>query len=165
MTADCPKWASDKAKLGKNIFGYYFGFKLHIIINRSMEIVSCMITKANVHDVKVLSMESFIGKIKGLLIGGKGYICPKKLLQKLKAQNLELIFKQRENMDPLLNEFYKKELSQRQVIEGVFSYLKNRLKAIHSFARSAENFLVHVKTALAAFMLRNLSKVTAGLVF
>ncbi len=160
---ECPKWASDQAELGKNIFGYYYGFKLHIIINRKMEIVSFMITTANVHDVKMLSIKSFIGKIKGLLIGDKGYVCPKKLLKKLKKQDLEFIFKQRENMDPYLNEVYKAELSQRQVIEGVFSYLKNRLKALHGFARSAESFLAHVKAALAAFMLRNLTKITHGL--
>ena len=155
-TYTCPKWASDQAKIGKNIFGYYHGFKLHIIINRRMEVVSCMITTANVHDVKLLSFESFIGNIKGLLIGDKGYVCPKELLQKLRKQGLEFIFKQRNNMDPFLNEFYKQELRQRQVIEGVFSYLKNRLKALHTFARSAESFLVHVKAAFAAFMLRKL---------
>lgn len=161
--SECPKWASDQAKLGKNIFGYYYGFKLHIIINRRMEVVSCMITSANVHDVKMLSIESFIGKIKGKLVGDKGYICPKKLLKKFKAQDLECIFRQRENMDPYLNEFYKEDLKQRQVIEGVFSYLKNRLKALHNFARSADSFLVHVKAALAAYMLKNLSEVTLKL--
>lgn len=154
----CPKWASDQSTLGKNVFGYYYGFKLHIIINRSMEVVSCMITPANVHDVKMLAIESFIGKIKGKLVGDKGYVCSKKLLKKLQSQDLDLIFKQRENMDPYLNEFYKKELCQRQIIEGVFSYLKNRLKALHRFARSVSNFLVHVKAALAAYMLKNLSK-------
>lgn len=160
---DCPKWASDEARLGKNIFGFYYGFKLHIIINRRMEVVSCRITTANVHDVNMLSVESFIGKIKGKLIGDKGYVCPEKLLKKFMNQGLKCIFKQRENMDPYLNEFYKKDLSQRQVIEGVFSYLKNRLKALHNFARSAESFLVHVKAALAAYMLKNLSNFTVGI--
>ena len=161
---DCPKWASDQAKLGKSLFGYYYGFKLHIIINRRMEVVSCMITTANVHDVKMLSIASFIGKIKGKLVGDKGYVCPEKLLKKFMKQDLKCIFKQRENMDPYLNEFYKKDLSQRQVIEGVFSYLKNRLKALHNFARSVDSFLVHVKAALAAYMLKNLSDFTVGLI-
>ncbi len=160
--SECPKWASG-AKMGKNIFGFYYGFKLHIIINRNMEVVSCMITPANVHDVKLLSIEPFIANIKGKLIGDKGYVCPQKLRDKLSAQDLECIFKQRENMDPYLNKFYEEYLSQRQVIEGVFSYLKNRLKALHSFARSAESFLVHVKAALAAYMLKNLSQFTVGL--
>ena len=122
-----------------------------------------MITPANVHDVKALYTESFIGNIKGLLVGDKGYITPEKFLRKLKKNGLKLLFKQRENMDPYLNEYYKDQLSQRQVIEGVFSYLKNRLNALHKFARSTESFLVHVKAALAAFMLRNLSEIAVGL--
>ena len=151
---ECPKWALDQAKKGKNIFGYYFGFKLHLIISRSMGVVSCMFTPANVHDIKALKSNSFIENIKGILVGDKGYVCPKQLLNQLKKSGLELIFKQRENMDPYLNKVYKFYLQQRQVIEGVFSYLKNRLKAIHSFARSCESFLAHVKVALLAFMLR-----------
>lgn len=114
------QWASDETKLGKNIFGYYYGFKLHIIINRRMEVVSCMITTANVHDVKMLSIELFIVKIKGKLVGDKGHVCPKKLLKKFMNQGLKGIFKQRKNMNSYLNEFYKKDLSQRQKIEGVF---------------------------------------------
>ena len=160
---NCPKWALDEAKLGKNIFGFYYGIKLHIIINRRIKVVSCMITTANVHDVKMLSIESFLGKIKGKLVGDKGYVCPKKLLKKFMNQGLKCIFKQRENMDPYLNEFYKKDLKQRQAIEGVFSYLKNRLKALHTFARSVASFLVHVKAALAAYMLKNLNNFTVGL--
>lgn len=108
----CPKWVLDEAKLGKSIFGYYYDFKLHLIINRRMEVVYCMITPANIHDVKTFSIESFIGKIKGKLIGDKGYICPKQLLKRFMKQGLECIFKQRENMDPFLNEFYKKDLRQ-----------------------------------------------------
>ena len=159
---ECPKWASE-VKTGKNLFGYYHGFKLHLIINRNFEVISFMITPANVHDVKALYTESFIGNIKGLLVGDKGYITPEKFLRKLKKNGLKLLFKQRENMDPYLNEYYKDQLSQRQVIEGVFSYLKNRLNALHKFARSTESFLVHVKAALAAFMLRNLSEIAVGL--
>jgi hypothetical protein len=159
---ECPKWACE-VETGKNIFGFYHGFKLHLIINRSLEVVSFLITPANVHDVKALYTESFIGNIKGMLVGDKGYIAPEKFLQKLKRNGLELLFKQRENMDPYLNEYYHPQLRQRQVIEGVFSYLKNRLSALHKFARSTESFLAHVKAALAAFMLRNLSEIAVGL--
>ena len=151
-----PKWASDEAETGKNIFGYYHGFKLHIIINRKLEVVSFEITPANVHDVNLLSSSSFMKNIEGLLIGDKGYVASLQVVKKLLNQGVKLIFKQRDNMDPYLNEYYKKYLSQRQVIEGVFSYLKNRLQLLHKFARSTESFLVHVKSALFAYMLRDL---------
>jgi hypothetical protein len=153
---ESPKWASG-VETGKNIFGYYHGFKLHIIINRNLEVLSFLLTPANVHDIKALYTRSFIGNIKGILVGDKGYVSPEEFVRKLKRNGLELLFKQRKNMDPYLNEYNYELLSQRQVIEGVFSYLKNRLNALHKFARSVESFLVHVKAALAAFMLRNLS--------
>ena len=147
---DCPKWASD-VKTGKNIFGYYHGFKLHIIINRNLEVVSYAITPANIHDVKALSIDYFTDGIRGVVVGDKGYVMSEKDLCKLAQKGINFIFKQRENMDPYLNEYYRKELSQRQIIEGVFSYLKNRLNALHKFARSVESFLIHVKAAHAAF--------------
>lgn len=155
----CPKWASDKAKLAKNIFGYYHGFKLHLVINRSLEVVSFRITDANVHDVNALSFQGFLNGIKGLMVGDKGYVCSQDLINQLRKNGLEFIFKQKENMDPYLNKVYEKILKQRQIIEGVFSYLKNRLGAIRKFAHSCESFLVHVKAALIAFMLRDLNKV------
>ena len=34
------KWALNSAGIGKNMHGYYQGFKLHIIINQNREIVS-----------------------------------------------------------------------------------------------------------------------------
>lgn len=160
---NCPKWASDQAKLGKNIFGFYHGFKLHLIINRRMEVVSCMITPANVHDVNALYTSSFVEGLKGLMVGDKGYVCPEEFLKKLHANGLEFIFKQRNNMDPYLNEFYHYYLAQRQVIEGVFSYLKNRLELLHKFARSCESFFVHVKAGLLAFMLRDKIALSAAI--
>lgn len=159
-----PKWASTEAKSGKNIFGYYHGFKLHIIINRNLEVVSFLITSANVHDIQALRNTKFIENIQGLLIGDKGYVASESLLKTLKKQGLNLLFKQRENMDPYLNEYYYDYLRQRQVVEGVFSYLKNRLVLLHTFARSVDGFLVHVKAALAAYMLRNLDLALTKLV-
>lgn len=152
----CPKWALGVSK-GKNIFGFFCGFKLHIIIDRAtMKIVSCSILPANIHDVKTLSLDFFIKDIMGTLIGDKGYVARESVVKNLKKQNINLIFKQRNNMDPFLNIVNQDLLRQRQVIEGVFSYLKNRLNMLHAFARSVESFLVHVKVAILAFMLKDI---------
>lgn len=161
----CPKWASDEATKGKNIFGYFYGFKLHLVINRSLEVVACSITKANVHDVKALSFQGFLDGIKGILIGDKGYVTQQAIIDLLKKGGIDLIFKQRKNMDPYLNEFYRYYLEQRQVIEGVFSYLKNRLGALRKFAHSCESFLLHVKTALIAFMIKDIDRIILSLGF
>jgi len=66
------KWALNSAGIGKNMHGFYQGFKLHIIINQNREIVSIKTTKANVHDVQLLKSPAFVQNVKGRLIGDKG---------------------------------------------------------------------------------------------
>ena len=45
-------------------------------------------------------------------------------------------------------------LSKRQAIESTFSYLKHRLSALNSYARSAEGFFVNVFAALFSYTLK-----------
>lgn len=106
------KWASD-AEIGKNMHGFYQGFKLHIIINQNHEIISIETTKANVHDVQLLKQENFVKPVKGTLVGDKGYILSADDQNNLKKMGIDLIAKQRKNMDPYLNIFYADLLKKR----------------------------------------------------
>ena len=47
------------ATKGKSTLGWFFGFKLHIIINDRGEIISFVITQGKVDDRQPLSMETF----------------------------------------------------------------------------------------------------------
>jgi hypothetical protein len=149
------KWALDTAGKGKNMHGFYQGFKLHLVINQNREIVSFATTKANVHDIQVLKDHSFIKHIKGILIGDKGYIASKTHRQFLAQNKISLIATQRKNMDPYLNQYYKPLLQKRRAIESIFGYLKTRLALTLPFLRCAESFIVHVKTAILAYMIKN----------
>jgi hypothetical protein len=151
------KWALNSAGKGKNMHGFYQGFKLHIIINQNRNIVSAVITKANVHDVQLLKDDNFIRLIKGILIGDKGYILSEKHTNLLRSKGIELIAKQRDNMDPHLNEYYKPLLKKRRRIEGIFGDLKTRFGAIFPFSRSREGFLANVKAALAAYIMKSIT--------
>lgn len=153
---DDVKWAFDSAGKGKNMHGFYQGFKLHIIINQDREIVSITTTKANVHDIQLLKDCVFIRHIKGILIGDKGYIASPKHKNFLVKNGITLVAKQRENMDPYLNEYYKPLLKKRRRIESIFSYLKTRAALIFPFLRSSESFLVQVKAAVITYMMRQL---------
>jgi hypothetical protein len=57
--------------------GFYFGFKLHLIINDYGEFLIFQVTPANVYDRKVVPelTEGIVGKI----LGDKGYISEKNL--------------------------------------------------------------------------------------
>ena len=60
------------ATKGKTTLGWFFGFKLHIIINDKGEILSFVITQGNVDDRQPLSMESFIRNVSGKLYADNG---------------------------------------------------------------------------------------------
>ena len=54
--------------------GWFFGFKLHLIINDKGEILNFMFTPANVDDREPLKQGKFVENIKGKLCADKGYI-------------------------------------------------------------------------------------------
>ena len=70
--------------------GFFFGFKLHLIINDKGEIISFCITPGNVDDRTPLKDKAFIDKIKGKLYGDKGYIS-KKIVETLFVDGLHLV--------------------------------------------------------------------------
>lgn len=78
----------DIAQRGKTSMGWFYGFKLHLIVNDKGEILAFHISPGNVDDrvpVKNMSTELF-----GKLFGDKGYIS-KKLFDKLMKKGLQLI--------------------------------------------------------------------------
>lgn len=151
------KWAQNDAGISKNMHGFYQGFKLHIIINQDREIISVETTEANIHDVQLLKDYEFIKHAKGLLLGDKAYIASLEHQQMLLNNGITLLTKQRENMDPYLNSYYYPILKERRRVESIFGYLKTRLGLIFPFVRTAESFIVHVKSAVLTYMMRSIN--------
>ena len=61
------------AKQGHSSMGWFFGFKLHLIVNDQEELLAFMITPGNVSDISVAP--KLIGnKLFGKLFGDKGYV-------------------------------------------------------------------------------------------
>jgi hypothetical protein len=56
-------------------------------------------------------------------------------------------------MDRDLNQYYLNFLKKRNLVEGIFAYLKNHLHSVNRFCRSIESFQMHVYAALAAYSL------------
>jgi Transposase DDE domain len=147
----------DLAGWGKSSVCWYFGFKLHLIINDRGEILSFALTPGNT-DVGVASRnenrkpvpemaESLIGK----LFGDKGYIS-QALFEQLQATGLELITRRRKNMkNGLIKLIDKILLRKRAIIESVNDQLKNICQIEHSRHRSRFNFLVNLISGLIAY--------------
>ena len=62
------------AERGKCSMGWFFGFKLHLIINDKGKIFNFMFTLGNVDGREPLKQGRFLENIKGKLCADKGYI-------------------------------------------------------------------------------------------
>jgi len=139
------------ATTGKSTMGWFYGFKLHIIINDKGEVLNFTITQANVDDRVPLKNKRFLDKIYGKLYADKGYIS-KDLMQLLFADGLHLITHIRNNMkNSLMTMSDKILLRKRSVIETVNDELKNICQIEHSRHRSFTNFLSNIVAGLIAY--------------
>lgn len=84
------------AKKGKTSMGWFYGMKVHVIINYLGEIVTFYISSGNVADNNELVLFKMTKNIIGKLFGDKGYIVNPKRFQKLYEKGVHLITKIRE---------------------------------------------------------------------
>ena len=137
------------ARRGKTSTGWFYGFKLHLIINDSGEILAYMLTTGNVDDrvpVPELSKDIF-----GKLFGDKGYIS-QELFLKLYDKGIQIITRLKKNMkNKLMNLVDKILLRSRGVIESVNNKLKSDCQIEHHRHRSPWNFLVNLVSGIVAY--------------
>lgn len=139
------------AQRGKSTMGYFFGFKLHFVINDKGEILNFVITPGNTDDREPLKDKKFIEKLKGKLYADKGYVS-QKLTEVLFVDGLHLITHIRNNMKNVLMEMKDKILlRKRSVIETINDELKNICSIEHSRHRSFENFITNLISGLIAY--------------
>ena len=134
---------------GKSSVAWYFGFKLHLVINDRGELLAVALTPGNTDDRKPVP-EMARGLV-GKLFGDKGYVS-QALFQELFERGLELIAKRRKNMKNTLVKLLDKILlRKRPLIETVNGQLKNICQIEHSRHRSPFNFLVNLVSGLIAY--------------
>lgn len=140
------------ATRGKGSMGWFFGFKLHLVINDIGELLGFHVTPANVGDR--IPVEKITAYLTGKLFGDRGYIS-QKLFTKLMERGLKLVTTVRKNMKnkfmPLID---KVLLRKRFIIETVNDQLKNISQIEHSRHRSINNFMVNLMAGLAAYTLQ-----------
>lgn len=139
----------DIAKRGKSSVGWFFGFKLHLIINDKGEILAFHISTGNIDDripVELMSRGLF-----GKLFGDKGYLS-QKLFKNLMDKGLQLITtiraKMKNKLMPIADRIL---LRKRYIIETINDQLKNISQIEHSRHRSSLNCMVNVLGGLAAY--------------
>lgn len=131
--------------------GWFYGFKLHLVINDRGEILEFMLTQGNVDDRVPLKQKSFHDKIFGKLFGDKGYIS-QSLFEQLFIDGIHLVTKPRKNMkNSLMHISDKIYLRKRAIIESVNDHLKNICQLEHTRHRSFHNFIGNLVSSLIAY--------------
>jgi len=139
------------ARIGKSTMGYFYGFKLHLIINDKGEILNFVITQANLDDRQPIKDGRLLKTIFGKLYADKGYVS-KKLADMLFSDGIEFVTGIRNNMKNCLMSIRDKILlRKRSIIETVNDELKNMCQIEHSRHRSFTNFISNVIAGLVAY--------------
>ena len=140
------------ARKSKSSMGWFFGFKLHIVINDKGEIMAFKITKGNVDDRKPVPF--LVKGLVGKLVGDKGYIS-NNLFMDLWDEGLQLVTKIKSNMkNKLMHLVDKILLRKRAIIESVNDQLKNISQIEHTRNRSPWNFACNLIAGLCAYSLQ-----------
>jgi len=137
------------AARGKTSMGWFFGLKLHFIVNDRGELLAAQVTPGNVDDRK--PVPALVRRLFGKLFGDKGYLS-KPLADQLLLQGVELITKLKSNMkNQLIHLADRLLLRKRAIVETVIDQLKNISQIEHTRHRSPNNAMVHLLAGLLAY--------------
>ena len=132
--------------------GWFYGFKLHLLINHVGEIISLKITPGNTNDRTPIP--ELCKNLCGKLYADKGYI-GKKLSEKLAEIDVDLVTTVRKNMKAkAMSAFDRAMLSKRYIIETINDQLKNISQVEHSRHRSEPGFMLNVISGVVAYCLK-----------
>lgn len=149
------------ASRGHSSIDWFYGFKLHMIINDKSEIVAIKITKGNTDDRKAFEEMAIRQNLKGKCYADKGYLS-KDLFMRLFHKGLILITGIKRNMKnyliPILDKLYHRK---RFIIETIFGYIKEHFNVRPNKHRSPTNFFVSLFAALIAFQIKPTKPVLA----
>ena len=134
--------------------GWFYGFKLHLVVNDQGQIINFKLTEGNTDDRNSNVFSELKKGLFGKLFADRGYIS-KKLTNSLIKDNIELITKLKKNMKPrVIPAFDKVLLRKRAVIETINDELKNIMQIEHSRHRSPHNFLVNLVSGIIAYQFK-----------
>jgi len=137
------------AERGKGSMDWFYGFKLHLVVNDRGEIIAVRLTPGNVDDRK--PVPDLIQGVYGKLFGDKGYLSSP-LRDDLWEQGILLVTTLRRNMKPQLMDLADRlMLRKRSIIETINDQLKNISQIEHSRHRSVDNFFVNLMAGLIAY--------------
>jgi transposase len=138
------------AARGKTSVDWFYGFKLHLVVNDCGELLNFTLTPGNVDDRTPVS--KLLQQLFGKVFADKGYVSAPLAQQLMEMTGVELITKLRRNMKQRLMPLSDRLLlRKRAIIETVIDQLKNISQIEHSRHRSPVNCMVNVVCGLIAY--------------
>jgi hypothetical protein len=137
------------ATRGKTSMGWFYGFKLHLIVNDVGELLALCLTPGHVDDRQ--PVPALAQSLVGQLFGDRGYIS-QALHDRLFTQGLELLTKiRKDRKNRLMRLWDKLLLRKRALIETINDQLKNISQIEHTRHRRVPGFMVHLMAGLVAY--------------
>lgn len=135
---------------GKSSVGWFYGLKLHLVVNERGELLNITVTPGNRDDRK--PVKELLAGLTGKVFADRGY-ASQKLMQQLREEfGIEFFAKPKRNMKNKLMRLTDKLLSRKRcIIETVIDQLKNISQIEHSRHRSPVNGMVNVICGLIAY--------------
>ena len=134
----------------KGSMGWFYGFKLHLVVNDCGELLACQITSGNVDDRE--PVPPLCKRLFGKLIADRGYVSQSLVEQLLDMFGVHLITKLRKNMkNRLLPLMDKLLLRKRAIIESVVDQLKNISQIEDTRHRSPINCFINIVAGLITY--------------
>jgi len=138
------------AARGKTSVDWFFGFKLHVVVNDRGELLNVVLTPGNTDDR--IPVPKLLQMLFGKVFADKGYVSQKLAKQLLDSVGIQLITKLKRNMK---NRFMSLSdrllLRKRSIIETIIDQFKNISQIEHSRHRSPVNCLVNILCGLIAY--------------
>jgi hypothetical protein len=139
------------AERGKTSTGWFFGFKLHLVIYDRGELLNVLVTPGNVDDRK--PVPQLVRKLFGKVFGDKGYISQPLYELLHQTFGVQLVTKLKSNSKNCLPMLLADRilLRKRAIVETVIDQLKNISQIEHPRLASVANFMVNLICGLIAY--------------
>ena len=131
---------------GKNMMGFFFGFKLHLAVDKDGRLAGFHIGKGSHHDRR--SAGKLLRAGTKTLVGDSHY-GGKPLVAELKDRGVRVV----SNTNPAPTPGDKALLKQRSLVESVFSALKGKYKLVSSYCRSKGGYRLHYLRVLLSYQI------------
>lgn len=141
---------------GKTGAGWFYGLKVHLVLNHFGEIINLLITPGNFADNNRFVIDALTEGLFGKIFGDKGYIIDPSFWQELYKKGIQIIHGLRSNMKQKIMPIADKILLRKRacIAEGAFSILKDRMSLQYTKHRSLYGFFCHILSMLIAYQFR-----------